>query len=360
MNIYFYCDTFYNPDLAYHDFIALAEGFKDLGIVCYGDRNMYQHDIGGEYLIKYDPSFSIENADIVSFHFLMFRKSKNRANKIIKEISTKPGRKYVTVFIDAADGLRTPGFYEGPKSCDIVLKSHFNSKYKYPSNFYPWQFGITNRILESVNPLPFKERNNSFLVNFRIKHQLRDYVNYQIKPIVENHLYWDNNTNDIDNVNLSPEDLFHWKQTGGRHYPQYYQLLSSSVMCACYGGVFGIPWGNYNKYTAKIARKINDVIKIYKWDRVRQWDSWRLWESWAAGCCVVHIDFDKYGCQLPVMPKNGEHYIGIDIDNLQKFENYLENISELSKIAENGQKFILEHYSPKAIATRLLDIYNKI
>ena len=356
MNIYFYCDTFYNPDLAYHDFIALAEGFKALGINCYGDRNMYQHKIGGEYLIRYDSSFSIENADIVVFHFSIFYENENRANKIIKTISTRKGRKYKTIFIDAADGLRTCGFYEGPQKCDIVLKSHFNKKYKYPSNFYPWQFGLTNRILESVKPLPFSERKSNFLVSFRIKHQLRDYVNNQIRPIVEKHLCWDNNTNDLNNLNLSPEDLFHWKQTGGRHYPQYYEQLSSSVMCACYGGVFSIPWGNYNKYTAKISRELNNIIRISNWDRVRQWDSWRLWETWAAGCCVVHVDFDKYGCQLPVMPKNGEHYIGIDIDNLHKFQNILKNPDEFSEIGENGRKFILENYTPEIVASKLLNI----
>ena len=356
MTVYFYCGAFHNPDYAYHDYVVLAEGFKESGISCYGDRNMYRHKIGDEYLIQYDSSFSSDDADIVFFHFSIFHDGKNAANKYINAVSTKKGRKYVTVFIDTADGLKTFGFEDGPQKCDIVLKSHYNNKYKYPSNFSPWQFGLTNRILEAVNPLPFAERGNDFLVSFRIKHQLRDYVNNQIKPIVENYLHWDNNTNDSNKDNLSPEDLFHWKQTGGRHFPQYYQRLSSSVMCACYGGVFSIPWGNYNKYTAKIARELNNIIKISKWDRVRQWDSWRLWESWAAGCCVVHIDFEKYGCQLPVMPQNGVHYIGIDIDNLSKFQQILDNSSKISEIGENGRKFILEHYTPKAIASRLLNM----
>jgi hypothetical protein len=180
-------------------------------------------------------------------------------------------------------------------------------------------------------------------------------------------------------------DLLYWKQTGARHYPAYYEKLSKSKLCACYGGVFAIPAGNHNKYTAKIARLMNAVIPLYEWDRVRQWDSWRLWEAWAAGCCVLHIDLEKYGCLLPVMPKNGVHYIGIDIKNPSRLENLFlretniaklhthhtcaledlltdetenpEGKSLLGEIAANGCNFALSHYSPKKVAERLLDIY---
>lgn len=353
---YFYCDTFYNPDLAYHDFISIAEGLTELGISCYGDRNMYMPGVGQDYLIKYDTHFCLEDADIVFFHFLMYHAGEKRADNLIRNIVSIPGHRFITVFIDAADGLITPGFKKGAQACDVVLKSHFNKKYKYPANFYPWQFGLTNRILNAVNPVPFDKRKNSFLMNFRQKHQLRDYVNGLIHPIVEKYMLWDNEIDNFVSDGLDGNDLLFWKQTGARHYPSYYNKLSITKVSACYGGVFALPWGNYNKYTAKIARKLNDIIKISKWDRVRQWDSWRLWETWTAGSCVVHVDFDKYGCVLPVMPENGVHYIGIDINNLSRFEEQLGG--NLESIAQKGREFILKHYTPLQIAKRLLETIN--
>jgi hypothetical protein len=77
-----------------------------------------------------------------------------------------------------------------------------------------------------------------------------------------------------------------------------------------------------------------------------------------AGCCVVHVDFDKYGCQLPVMPQNKIHYLGIDLDNLEDFEASICDKALLEHIAENGKKFVLQHYSPEAVAGRLLQTLN--
>jgi len=358
MKAFFYCDTYKNTDLAYHDFVCIAEGLLSLGVECYGDRNMYLPDGQKEYLIRFDEKQSPEDADLVFFHYLLYRQGKKIADKKITHFTKLPDRNFTCVFIDAEDGMRTPGFEKGAQSCDVVLKSHYNRKYKYPKNFIPWQFGLSNRMIEAVHPLPFKQREQAFLVNFRVKHQLRDFLNNRLRAIVEKSLIWDNSISDLEKEKLTGKDLLFWKQTGGRHYPSYYDKLSKTVACACYGGVFAIPWGNYNKYTAKIARLLNDLIPLFPWDRVRQWDSWRLWESWVAGCCVVHVDFDKYGCQLPVMPQNKIHYLGIDLDNLEDFEASICDKALLEQIAENGKKFVLQHYSPEAVAGRLLQTLN--
>ncbi len=355
MKAYFYCDSFYNQELAYHDFVCIAEGLKMLGIKCYGDRNMCKYPTG-KYLIVYDHKQSCQDADWIFFHFHMYKNGKKRANRIIRKITQKKQRKYKTVFIDAMDGVRTLGFEHGPRSCDVVLKCHYNKKYKYPKNFVPWQFGVSNRILNAVHPLKFEARENAFLVNFRAKHQLRDYVNENIRPIVLNYLKWDNTIDNIDKEKLRGDDLFYWKQTGGRHFPSYYDRLSVTKSCACYGGVFAIPYGNYNKYTARIARNINKIVPLFKWDRVRQWDSWRLWEAWTAGCCVIHVDLEKYGCVMPVMPRNGVHYIGIDFNNLDGFESIISNPDKMREIADNGRQFVLNYYAPSKIAERLLHL----
>lgn len=361
MEAYFYFGEKLTGERIYHSCICLAEGLKDLGVASYSDFTNCLAGIGKGFLMKVDENHPMQNADIVFVHYTIYDRIKNADKKLIK-INRKP-RKYVTVFIDDSDGLRTPGFKRGAQSCDFVLKSHYNKEYVYPENFHPWQFGVTKRILNAVNPLPFEERLAQILVNFRVKHQLRDYVNQLIKPVVSKYLYWNEDCKDYDAIDLKGDDLLFWKQTGGRHYPDYYNKLSSSVACACYGGVFAIPVGNYNKYTAKVTREINEFLNIYEWDRVRQWDSWRLWEAWSAACCVIHVDLEKYGCVLPVMPENGKHYIGIDIKNVDKLEVLLSDNAKMPKeasllgeIAANGREFVLENYTPRKVAERLLDM----
>lgn len=360
MNVFFYFGKPLQGEQAFYPFVSLAEGFEELGICCYADYNNYLKGVNKDYLIKCSKDFEMQNADIVFIHNEFYNIP--NADNILLNLNRSP-RHFVTVFIDESDGVRTPGFRKGARSCDYVLKCHYNRKYEYPVNFYPWQFGLCNRVLNAVSPSPFCERESRILVNFRAKHQLRDYVNELIQSVFSRYMLWNTYYDAFSAENLEGDDLLHWKQTGARHYPQYYEKLSKSAVCACYGGVFAIPVGNYNKYTAKIAREINDVFHIYEWDRVRQWDSWRLWEAWAAACCVVHVDLEKYGCVLPVMPENGKHYIGIDIKNIGKLEALLAKNSEMPKessllgeIAANGREFVLENYAPVKVAERLLNM----
>ena len=94
--------------------------------------------------------------------------------------------------------------------------------------------------------------------------------------------------------------------------------------------------------------------------KVLQWDSWRLWESWGAGCVTFHLDFEKYGVTMPVMPENWKHYIGIDLDNVQQAVDRIKNEPEiLEYVAEEGRKWAMEHYSPLATARRFLKIVNE-
>jgi hypothetical protein len=64
---------------------------------------------------------------------------------------------------------------------------------------------------------------------------------------------------------------------------------------------------------------------------------------------------EKYGCALPVMPQNGEHYLGIDIKHPEKIESFLKDKARLQAVAENGRNFVLEHYTPQKIVKYLLN-----
>ena len=128
------------------------------------------------------------------------------------------------------------------------------------------------------------------IFRFRPRHILRDLMSELIKPIVCEYFIWDNTIDNFDIANFTSYDLLMFKQTRRRHNPYFYKRLSENKLSACYGGVPATPFGNYNKYTAFIARKINNLLHLFKYDRVRQWDSWRLWETWAAGSVAFHIN----------------------------------------------------------------------
>ena len=75
----------------------------------------------------------------------------------------------------------------------------------------------------------------------------------------------------------------------------------------------------------------------------------------AAGCTTFHLDFDKYGFRLPVMPQNWQHYIGIDLDNISgAIERIANNPAILQQVADAGKTWAINNYGCKATATRFL------
>ncbi|MFN6156701.1 MAG: glycosyltransferase family 1 protein, partial [Dolichospermum sp.] len=93
---------------------------------------------------------------------------------------------------------------------------------------------------------------------------------------------------------------------------------------------------------------------------ILQWDSWRFWESLAAGCVTFHVDFEKYGITLPVMPENWRHYIGVDLDHVQTtVDRIAENPEILEYITQEGRSWAIKNYSPVPTALRFLEIVSQ-
>jgi hypothetical protein len=87
-----------------------------------------------------------------------------------------------------------------------------------------------------------------------------------------------------------------------------------------------------------------------------QWDSFRFWEALAAGCAAFNIDLEYYGVVLPVMPVNGRDYLGVRFDAVEETITRLEaDPGLLERVAEQGRQWALANYSPRAMATRLLE-----
>jgi hypothetical protein len=345
-------DSAYFQDLI----VNLAEGFKDLGVQYYSSNNYWQLSPEQDRcLLQYDPNIGHQDCDIVVLERQWFEENHSLPKDIFN-----PSRQYITVYLDCADGLRTSSWLPEFRQFDFVFKTHYNKNIQCPANFHPWAFGLSNRVLKELNDrIPFSEKKKCLLVNFRHRkfmHSLRRFIEKSFIPKIQDFISIDSS---IDDLTIPPQDPYHylrWTQTGRRHYPLYYKRLRQSAACACFGGYFLAPGFTDNNH--KISYYSSKLISELglKTNRIGQWDSWRFWESLVAGCVTFHVDFDKYGFELPVSPENWKHYIGIDLDNIEEsIDRIAKNPELLEKIAVQGREWAIENYSPKAVALRFMN-----
>ncbi|MBW4603826.1 MAG: glycosyltransferase family 1 protein [Calothrix sp. FI2-JRJ7] len=357
--VYFYIGS--EPDLSTpaervgypHLLIALAEGLKTLGMEVYANNSYWRLSPGsGDFLFRKNALISHEDCSIVVFGDIFAE------NFITPEQLFHKNRKYITASLDDCDGGKTFSSKPEYRKVDFAFKTHFNSKLKFPSNVYPWAFGLSERIVKATSNSPkFKDRQRKLLINFRhnihFAHSVRKTVEKEVVGKLEKIISLDKSTD--TNHPINPYDYWLWQRTGRRHNPNYYQRLKNSAACATFGGFF-IP-----AFPKDPASLISRAFKAgysqlgLKSNRIIQWDSWRLWESLASGCATFHVDFEKYGFQLPVMPENWRHYIGIDLDNVDEAITRIRDEPEiLEKVSIQGKLWALEHYSPVATAIRFL------
>ena len=354
--IYFYCVSVESAEKAayQHQFIVLAEGLKSLGIPFFSNKNYWQiSSQTDEYLFGHDPEITPEDCSIVILDHEWFEFQDDFPENFF---SSK--RQYVTVYIDASDGIVTRSWEPEFRHFDFIFKSHYNSKCLYPANFYPGTFGISNRILQATEPSDsFHQRKRKLLVNFRIGHTVRESIRQKLFPVIQNVLPIDES---VESLGTPPDNnhYLYWVQTGRRHHPNYYERLKNSAACASFGGYFIPAWpSDPVVITSPIGRITNKIANKLEWvpKRIMQWDSWRLWESLAAGCVTFHVDFEKYGLYPPVMPENWRHYVGIDLNKIQEaVERIAAEPQLLENISLQARRWAIEHYSPVPTALRFL------
>jgi hypothetical protein len=214
--------------------------------------------------------------------------------------------------------------------------THENCHYKLPGIRIPWGFGLSTRMMERLVP-EGAERSHRFIANFRptyaqpVRQALDLCLVDRLRRQVE--------------VDSALTDDARWGES-------FYQKLRTSIGCLAYGGFFA-----QDLHKAPfIAERLPPSPAIYNRDTVvLRWDSWRFWESLAAGCATVQLDFDKYGFMLPVMPINGVHYLGIDLENIPETVSLLTGATHvLRNIGDQGRQWAITHYSPVAVAKRFL------
>ena len=353
MKVYFICHPLGTPDKAayQHQVVVLAEGLKELGIEFWGNINYWlQSEMEGDYLIRQKEGVNLNDFDLVVFASQLF--DYDRLDLLPENIFDR-NREFTSIFLDCSDFLITPGYDKRMRAVDYVLKSQYNQKYTHPSNFVPWQFGPSSRIINSAQPLPFEQRNNCTVSNFRILHNLRAHFDKNVMPLVYEHYPENSGIPAFDADASMPEDYIFWQQTGRRHNPAYYRALGANKVVNAVSGYAQKEILTKQNQIVRIVTKVEEKLNILPYDRVYQFDSWRFWESLVSGSLTMHVDFDKFGIKLPVMPQNKEHYLGVDLNNVNGIRDVLESEDAVTNIAASGREWVLKHYSPKATTERL-------
>ena len=347
--LYFYCYPQGPAEKAgyQHALVVLAEGLRELGLTFYSNIDYWPlKNVPGAFLFNQSPDVTPNDCDVVVLNNVWFDYGHAMPESLFRR-----KRPYRIVYFDHSDGVYTRSLTAEFKNVDVIFKAHFNKKViGYGANIQPWSFGLSSRIIEATKEGgEWSNRRPVLLSNFRVGQQVRLKAVRDLYPLLAGVFEIDDSHDNFARPTDTREDL-EWKITGRRHNPAYYAKLKCSQAVACFGGRYHSRILKPKRLSAALTRAFPKFFTT-----IYQWDSFRLWEAFSSGCLVFHIDLDKYGLRLPVMPKNREDYIGVDLDDIDSTVVFLKDQhAVLGAIAENGRSWATKHYSPLKTAERFL------
>ena len=336
--------------------INIATGMQQLGIKYYASNDYWQ-SADSDFPLRSDANVTHHDCDVV----VVERQWYEKYGCLPEDLFTA-NRRYKTVYLDCEEGIagiRSASWRSEFRQFDYILRPHYTTQTKYPDNVYPWAFGLSARVIQELeDPLFFAAKQPSVLLNTRhnkFTNSLRRYVEKAFIPQLGKYFTLDTSSDDPTLIDRDSYHYLQWVQMNRRHYASYYRRLKHAAACACFGGFFLAPEIFDRQDLAYYSARIVGDLGI-KTSRIEQWDSWRLWESMVAGCITLHVDFEKYGFKLPVMPTNWKHYVGIDLDNIpEAIARITEQPELLAQISARGRAWAIEHYAPKPTALRFLE-----
>ena len=203
----------------------------------------------------------------------------------------------------------------------------------------PIAFGMSKGLIAATERRkPFAQRKDRALRSFRasMNQSVRAALDISYVPLLERHL-------PIDRTIYEPGP--------------YLESMLEAPICLAYGGDFYSPLME-NPFFAEREKALAAMHHFERFEKpaiVMRWDSWRLWESFTAGCVTVHLDFQKYGFDLPHLPEPWVHYAPLDLDNLAAcVEQLMDRRKEWEQIGEAGRAWAIAHYAPAPTAMRAL------
>lgn len=223
--------------------------------------------------------------------------------------------------------------------------SHENSFYQLAGVRIPIGFGVSQKLLENSIRVPsFKARRGYALNSFHpsLHQDVRACMELLFEPNLRQHLRIEHQYTDTREA--------------------FWALLQQSGFSLCYGGMFVQDLRRSPFFMSiEAVREFWEHIECRATTVIARWDSWRFWESLVSGCVTIHLDFERYGFKLPVMPENWKQYIGIDMANpKQDVERIMDEWDRMEEIAWSGRLWALEHYSPVAVARRFLETVRRL
>jgi len=367
--VYFLC----HPDPANYqwDIVPLAEGLAQLGVASFSSAD-YWVKPDGSYLLQLSKDVDPLSCDVVvvSSGFLKWVKDSGAEERgeLPDWLSGRQGHKAKIVALDVCDGYLSPTTQRWADCFDLILRSHYNRRLWWPANVRPWAFGLTERILtaSATTRLPWEQREGcvwAFGASHGYRHGAREWAGREIRPSLSRGMTINDREDDLNTPPSDPRDALLWKQCVRRHSPSHFARLGSSKACAAFCGelVPGLPphvsflvGGNKAKLRRLAWQCISSGLRLPP--RNVQPDSWRFWEAMGSETAVLHFDMEQSGWQLPVMPENWKHYIGIDLRRPHKSVERISCEPELlERVARDGRQWALENYSPQRAAQRLLE-----
>lgn len=359
--------------------VYMAEALRSLGVRCYSNADYWREEPGrADTLLVHDPSVSFRGCDMM-FVASRYTNWVRKSTGFERIHAPLPGgifdspRTWMTVYLDCADGYETASYAPEYRQFDLVLRTKYNTRFPQPGNMAPWVLGLSNRMARMGQPRPGESRSGRVLWNFgathHYEHQSRQLAREKVLPVLEESYEIDRRVDDMADPPPDPYDRFMWEQSVQHHAPGYYHRLRTSAACAAFCGnlvpsrprdprrILGFGRG---------ARALRGACALL--DRVQgrqprwvQWDSWRFWESAAAGCAPILFDLEKTGVLLPVMPVNGEHYIGIDPRAPgASLAAFLEEPGVFERVGRAAREWALENYSPPAAARLFADLAGRV
>jgi len=365
LRIKFFVMPYFHPDNYSPEIIALGEGLKNRDVEIFSNVNYWFVPEDNSYLFSTKDSKEYD-IGIYDYKYL-FHSKRWTLNAIDKS--------KVNVLIDRNDWLDQE--WNDPKvihSFDLILVDHMIKGFAYPKNVKPWSIGVTNRIMNYINKSSIDDkqiRQKRILSNSRVPHNLRKAIQSGLNKKLNNgftlsSVFTKNMKEMGDDPHITVNDKHYATSTAGRHNPMYYQLINEYLITNAVGGyyeykpVFRTPYSLFKKLQRKPYALLNPILEKTNMDMrktvfIFQYDSFRFWEIMYSHSCVLSMDFEYWGFQLPINPVEGEHYIGVTDLQCKSVTERLSALSveEIRNISENGRLWCEQNYSPNAVTERL-------
>lgn len=369
LRVYFQCRD--NPYAYQDDVVVLAEGLRDIGVDVYGNCSYWQRSLDPQdYLVRHDRSIGPDDCDIyvVSCGWTRWMDSEFKSHlQPIPDLAFRKDRRYRTAYLDFEDGYSSGGFGPEYRGFDFIFRTKYNARCYHPRNHVPWAMGLSHRVISYTNEaLPWNQRQRDVLVNFNASHPYihsgRALMDRCFTPKVGKLFRVNPERDNLQGQPDDPVDRLFWEQTQRRHSRSFYKRLGRSMAVSAFCGELIPPSPFRPPYMAgggraRLLRRLFDVLEQVdtRPPRLIQWDSWRFWEGLAARCLVFNFDLPHYGVQLPVMPENFVHYVGIRPETVDETLDRLAADPGLAeRIARQGHEWAMQHYSPAATASRFI------